>query len=186
MDNPGWMGLTPLMASDDDKKGHPRPQRFRSRVEEDFVEGFESIGSPAFFRNVAATFREDCVLICNSPRAMLQIGGEHRGLPATIAALRSFFIEFEVSATSVDDIIIDGAHVVVNYNMSLRHVGTSRSGIVRGLNRYVLDTDRRIVKCDIFFDNASLAAIGDMLDTFAETARGLDLVRRPHRDPEAT
>ncbi len=170
------------MESGNDAEHPTQPPVSRSRVEQDFIIGFESIGTPEFFRNVEATFSEDCVLVCNCPRTMVQLGGAHHGIHAALRALRSFFVEFEVFATSVDDIVLDGAHVIVDYNMSLRHVGTSRAGVFKGINRYMLDANRKVVKCDIFLDIASLAVIGDMLDHLAETARGFDLLRRPKPD----
>jgi hypothetical protein len=138
------------------------------------------MGSPKFFELMKTHFHPNGLLICNCPPELLQLGGEHRGLTNVLEALRSFFVEFRVNATSVEDIVIDGAHVVVNYHMAMRHIGTGKIGRVSGLNHYVLDHDRKITRCNIFLDNASLAAIGDMLETFASTMRGLEaMVRRP-------
>jgi hypothetical protein len=154
------------------------PHISRSRVEQDFLAGLEAIGSPKFFELMKTHFHPDGVLIRNCPSELLQMGGTHRGLPNVLEALRSFFVEFGVKATSVDDIVIDGAHIVVNYHMSMRHVGTGKTGRVSGLNHYVLDRDRKIASCNIFLDNASRAAIGDMLETFTSTMRGLESMGR--------
>lgn len=161
------------------------PAYSRSRTEQDFLAGFETIGTPAFFDFMRTYFRPDGVLVCNCPPELMQIGGAHYGLDNVLAALKSFFVDFGVSATAVDDIMIDGSHVVVNYHMALRHVGTGRTGNVAGLNHYVLDGDRRIAKCNIFLDNASLAVIGDVLDAFAATARGMETARMRRGDDAA-
>jgi len=144
---------------------------------------FEAIGKPLFFDFMQTHFREDCELVCNCPPALLQLGGTHRGLSDSLIALRSFFVEFEVEATSVDDIMVDGAHVVVKYQMALRQVGTGRAGRVNGLNHYILGPDRKVFKCEIFLDNASLAQVGDMLEAFAATTRGMDEARRRTSEP---
>jgi len=158
--------------------GGEAAQFSRSRVEQDFLAAFEAIGKPAFFDFMERHFRHESELICNCPPTLLQLGGTHRGLDNIMAALRSFYVEFEVSATSVNDIVVDGAHVVVNYQMALSHVGTGRAGRVSGLNHYVLDADRMIAKCSIFLDNASLAVIGDLLDSFTQAVRGIEEARR--------
>ncbi len=166
------------MAEDKSPPGEQPPQQFsRSRVEQDFLAAFESFGSKRFFDFVEQHMRPDGVLVCNCPPELLQLGGAHHGVRDTIAALRSFFVEFQVTATSVDDIVIDGSHVVVNYQMSMRHVGTGRTGRVSGINHYVLDIERKITKCSIFLDNASLAIIGDLLEAFTATTRGMEIAR---------
>jgi hypothetical protein len=153
------------------------PTFSRTRVEQDFLAAFEAFGSPRFFEFVARHADPSVTMICNCPSELLQIGGTHRGLPDVTLALRSFFTEFQVKATAVDDIVIDGNHIVVNYKMSLRHVGTSRAGDVGGINHYVLNADRKIVKVSVFLDNASLAVVGDLLEEFAKVTRGLEKAR---------
>ncbi len=133
------------MNDDTTREGGQSPARYsRTRVEQDFLEAFESFGSRAFFDYLERYLRSDGVMVCNCPPQLLQIGGTHRGYDDVVTALRSFFIEFRVLATSVDDIVIDGAHVVINYHMQLSHVGTGRTGRVSGINHYVLDADRKI------------------------------------------
>jgi hypothetical protein len=149
----------------------------RERVEQDFVAAFEAIGTPAFFEFMNQHFSPEGVLICNCPPELLQLGGTHRGLADTMTALKSFFVDFGVTTTSVGDVVVDGAHIVVNYSMALRHVGTGRTGRVSGLNHYVLNLDRKIAKCNIFLDNASLAVIGDVLESYAATAKGMETAR---------
>jgi hypothetical protein len=155
----------------------PPPQFTRSRVEQDFLTAFEALGSPRVFDVLARHTTSDVTLICNCPPALLQIGGTHRGYDNVITALRSFFTEFRIMATAVDDIVIDGAHVVVNYCMELRHVGTNRAGRVKGINHYVLNAERKIVKWSVFLDNASLAVVGDLLEAFTALTSGLDDAR---------
>ncbi len=155
----------------------PEPGFSRARVELDFMEAFEAFLSPRVYENVARHFRPDGELTCNCPPSLLQLGGTHRGIENILAALRSFFTEFRVTGTAVDDIVIDGSHVVVTYQLRLRHVGTGRAGVVGGMNHYVLDEDRKLTKASIFLDNASLAVVGDLLESFVETTRGLEAAR---------
>ena len=154
------------------------PRYSRTRIEQDFLAAFEAIGTEGFFEFMAEHYHPDGVLTCNCPSELLQLGGTHHGFQNIVQALRSFFVEFGVTVTSVDDIVIDGAHVVVNYNMSLCHVGTGQKGRIFGLNHYVLGLDRKIAKTNIFLDNAALAVVGDMLDKFAATTRGMRTARR--------
>ena len=185
MDKCSELRPNPVMNDDTTREGGQSPARYsRTRVEQDFLEAFESFGSRAFFDYLERYLRSDGVMVCNCPPQLLQIGGTHRGYDDVVTALRSFFIEFRVLATSVDDIVIDGAHVVINYHMQLSHVGTGRTGRVSGINHYVLDADRKISKCSIFLDNASLAVIGDVLDTFADIARGMADVRKRRDDDD--
>ena len=154
----------------------------RTRVEQDFISGFETIGTPQFFTFMLDHLRDDCVLVCNCPSTLLQIGGTHQGLGDVMRALRSFFVDFEVCSAAVDDIVIDGAHVVVNYKLDLRHVGTRRTGRVTGMNHYVLDADRKVARLNVFLDNAALAAIGDLLDSYALATRSVEQARSGRLD----
>ncbi len=158
--------------------GPPVQQYSRARIEQDFLAAFEAIGTEKFFDFMDEHYHPDGVLTCNCPPALLQLGGTHYGYENIVQALRSFFVDFGVTVTSVDDIVIDGAHVVVNYNMALHHVATGQKGRIFGLNHYVLGLDRKIAKTNIFLDNAALAVVGDMLDKFAATTRGMQSARR--------
>ena len=157
----------------------------RTRVEQDFLTGFDTIGTPNFYAFMEKHLREDCEFVCNCPQTLLRAGGTLLGRASALQAMLSFFAEFEALATSVGDIVVDGAHVVVNYSMLLRHIGTGRSGHISSMNHYVLDADRKVTRMRVYFDNASIAAVGDLLDAFAEAVRGLDRLNgSPERRPK--
>lgn len=169
-----------------DEKPAPRDGKVsRSRLEQDVIEAYESFGTEQFIEYSIRHSRKDVTMTCNCPPEIINLGGEHNGIDAVIAAQRTFFAEFQVLAVAVDDIIADGAHIVVNYMLSLRHAHTRREGHISGVTHYILDTERKITRCNIFLDSASLGALGDLIDSFAETTRKRDTPFQRRRIPES-
>lgn len=169
----------------DQKQESTEPAFSRSRVEQDVIEAYEAFGTERFIEHTTRHARGDMTATCNCPKELTSLGGTHSGLDNVIAALRAFMTEFQVLAVAVDDIVADGAHIVVNYTLSLRHIGAGRQGYVSGVTHYVLDNERKIARCNIFLDAASLGALGDLIGNFAETTRKRDKPFRRWSIPES-
>lgn len=150
----------------------------RAHLEQIVVQGFESwfiLPSCEEFRN---HFADDVVLTNHCPPHLTSFGGEHRGFDRLLAACRALRTDFIFLEPSVDSILADGFHLAVSYSIRLRHVGTGGSARLVGMAQITVTSDLRIRRIENFFDSATLAEVGDLLESFAARAEALDCKRR--------
>ena len=128
-------------------------------------------------------FAEDAIFFNHCPLHLNAFAGAHVGQAAIIEGFRAFMAEFLVLDPCVTNILTDGYHVAASYSVRLRHVGTGRSGRLGGMAHVRIDDDLKIKRVENYFDTASLAEIGDMLELFAARSEAMDrLARRSKSD----